>query len=175
MRWKSDGDRYGAVAMAMHWLTAAAILALLGSGLVMADVEEPGAKTPILVFHAFAGLATGLLTVLRLLWWFVADDRPAHVAMPRWQAMAASIVHGLFYVLILAMVASGVAMMILSGAGEVIITAQGALPDFNLYAPRQPHGIGAWVMIALIVVHVGAALYHHLVLRDGLVGRMAGR
>ena len=39
MRWKSDGDRYGAVAMAMHWLTAAAILALLGSGLVMADME----------------------------------------------------------------------------------------------------------------------------------------
>ena len=95
--------------------------------------------------------------------------------MPRWQAKAASIVHGLFYVLILAMVASGVAMMVLSGAGEVIITGQGALPDFDLYAPRQPHGIGAWVLIILIVVHVGAALYHHLVLRDGLIGRMTGR
>ena len=36
-------------------------------------------------------------------------------------------------------------------------------------------GIGAWVMIILIVVHVGAALYHHLVLHDGLIGRMTGR
>lgn len=169
---KSDGRRYGAVAMTMHWATAIVILALLGSGLVMADTADPAAKVKLLTFHAATGFFVGVLTLLRILWWAFADSRPPHTAStPRWQARAAGAVHGLLYVIILLMVVSGVAMMILSGAPQVLMSG-GTLPDFNQYAPRIPHGLGAWTLMALIAAHVGAALYHQFALRDRLLGRM---
>lgn len=172
MSLKSDGRRYGAVAMVIHWATAAAVFALLGSGLVMADTVDQSAKVRLLTFHGAAGFFTGVLTLLRILWWVFADDRPPHTAAtPRWQARAAGAVHGLLYAVILLMVASGLAMMALSGAPDILMNG-GTLPDFNQYAPRIPHGLGAWTLMALIAAHVGAALYHQFALRDRLLGRM---
>ncbi|MDO9296294.1 cytochrome b [Bradyrhizobium sp.] len=46
------------------------------------------------------------------------------------------------------------------------------MPDFSKYSPRAPHGIGARLLIALVVLHVGAALYHQFGRRDGLLRRM---
>lgn len=80
--------------------------------------------------------------------------------------------HFLFYVVILGMIASGTGMMVLSGAGPVVFGQVGALPDFWMYAPRVPHGIGARLPLALLILHVGAALYHHFFRRDGLLTRM---
>ena len=81
--------------------------------------------------------------------------------------------HFLFYVVILGMAASGIGMMILSGAGPIIFSGSTeTLPDFWEFLPRTPHGIGARVMIALLVLHVGAAIYHHFIKKDGLIGRM---
>ena len=82
-------------------------------------------------------------------------------------------VHVLFYVVILGMIASGIGMIALSGAAPLIFGGESAqLPDFWKYPPRLPHAIGARVLVALLVLHVGAALYHHFVRRDGLLWRM---
>ena len=93
--------------------------------------------------------------------------------MPRWQARSARAVHVLLYAVILGMGASGIGMLVLSGAGDSLFDAASApLPDFWQYAPRKPHSFGAKFLIALLVLHVGAALYHQMVLRDGLIRRM---
>jgi cytochrome b561 len=169
---KSDNVSYGGVAIAIHWASAAAVFAMLGSGLVMEGTVDQASKASLLAFHAATGFLIGLLTILRIAWWLFADDRPADTAAtPRWQARAAHAVHYLFYALILLMVASGIAMMLLSGAPDVLMNG-GTLPDFEQYAPRIPHGIAAWTLIALIAVHVAAALYHQLVMGDRLLGRM---
>jgi cytochrome b561 len=81
-------------------------------------------------------------------------------------------VHILFYIVILGMIASGIGMVALSGAGPVIFGGEGTLPDFWKVPPRVPHGIGARLLLALLVLHTGAALYHHFVRRDVLLGRM---
>ena len=173
MQMKSDGHRYGAVAMAMHWATAIAIFGLLGSGLVMADTDDAAVKATLLKGHAAAGVFITLLTVLRISWWAFADRRPEKPeGTPAWQARVANIVHGMFYVVILVMGASGVAMLVLSGAASVLASGQGRLPDFALYAPRAPHGAGAWLMMMLIAAHVGAALYHQFIRHDRLLARM---
>jgi cytochrome b561 len=172
MGMRSDGQRYGAVAMAMHWVTAAAVFGLLGSGLVMADATDEASRATLLQFHAATGFAVGVLTVLRILWWLFADDRPARTGgTPLWQARAAGAVHGLFYVVILMMVSSGVAMMVLSGAPQALLAGT-PLPDFDAYVPRAPHSFGAWLMMGLIALHVCAALYHQFLLRDRLLARM---
>jgi len=173
MPMKSSSDHYGSVAVTLHWLSALLILVLIASGLRAGGLEDPAAKAAILRAHIPIGIAVLVLTLGRIVWWRFADTKPAPVPMPAWQDRSARTVHVLFYAVILGMTASGIGMMLLSGAGPIIFGGESvSLPDFWDYKPRVPHGIGARVVIALFVVHAGAALYHSIVKRDGLLRRM---
>ncbi|KAB2958210.1 MAG: cytochrome B [Rhizobiaceae bacterium] len=171
---KSTADRYGTVAVAIHWLSAALVLVLLASGFRAAGTIDPTAKASLLRVHAVVGATVLVLTLARIAWWVFADRRPAEAAgMPRLQARAARAVHLLFYVVLIGMAASGVGMLALSGAANILFgNAPGPLPDFMAYAPRIPHGLGALLLVALVLAHVAAALYHQFVMRDRLLARM---
>ncbi len=170
----SNNSHYGTVAVTIHWLSALLILALLGSGFRAGQIIDPIAKADILRVHAPMGITILLLTLARIIWWWRHDTKPAALGnSPRWQEVSAKTVHVLFYIIILGMAASGIGMFVLSGAGAIIFGgAQAALPDFNLYPPRIPHGLGARAMVALLVLHAGAALYHHFFKRDVTLSRM---
>lgn len=171
---KSTPDRYGSVAILIHWLAAALIIALLASGFRAADTLDPAAKSALLRLHAIGGIAVLILTLGRIAWWLFGDRKP--LPIPGTSSLlnrTARAVHVLFYVVILGMAASGIGMMLLSGAGAVLFGAGGGtLPDFWDYTPRIPHGLGARVFVALLVLHVGGALYHQFVRGDRLLARM---
>lgn len=170
----STAERYGTVAVAIHWLSALVIVGLLATGLRAGATGDPSAKAALLRIHAPLGVLVLLLTLARLAWWWRFDRRPEPMpGASAWQARAARVVHALLQVVVLGMAASGIGMMALSGAGPILFGAGGGtLPDFNTYPPRAPHGLGARLMIALGVLHVAAALHHHLVRRDGALRRM---
>lgn len=174
MSMKSSNNHYGTVAVTIHWLSALLIFVLIGSGFRAGGMEDAAAaKVAILQVHVPLGVTILLLTLARIIWWIFADTKPGSVPMPRWQDRLSRAVHFLFYVVILGMAASGISMMIFSGAGPIIFGGSSqTLPDFWDFLPRVPHGIGARVMIALLVVHAGAALHHHFLKRDGLLLRM---
>jgi len=170
---KSSSDKYGSVAVTLHWLSALLILALIVSGFRGSGIEDPAAKAAILRVHVPIGVAILLLTLARIGWWLFADRKPSSVPMANWQNRISRGVHVLFYVVILGMTASGIGMLVLSGAGPIIFGgATNSLPDFWDFLPRIPHGIGARLIIALLVLHAGAALYHQFFKRDGLLRRM---
>ena len=171
---KSNPERYGTVAVTIHWLSAVLILALLGSGFQAANAADAAIKAGFLRFHIPVAILVLLLTVLRIVWWWRFDQKPLAVAgSPRWQERIARCVHVTFYVVILGMVASGIGMMVLSGAAPAIFGVPGKmLPNFSDYPPRGPHGVGAFLLVALLVVHAGAALYHQFIRGDGLLRRM---
>jgi len=170
---KSTETRYGAVAVTLHWVSAMLILALVISGFRADGLTDATDKAAVLSLHIPLGVLILVLTLLRLIWWGAADRKPIGIALPRWQDRASRIVHLLFYVVILGTAASGVAMIVLSGALPIIFgTSAAELPDFHNFVPRGPHGVGALALIALFVLHAGAALYHHFVKRDGLLNRM---
>lgn len=174
MRKRSDESRYGTIAVAIHWLTAALIVTQFITGFTAGQMTDSAAKADLLWFHAPMGNAVLILTALRLVWWWRFDTKPPTSGNdPRWQEMSAKAVHILFYLIIIAMAASGIAMIALSGADGIIFDGhQGTLPDFHDYGPRLPHGLGARLMLALLVLHVGAALHHHFVRRDATLKRM---
>lgn len=88
--------------------------------------------------------------------------------LDRYGAVAVSI-----HWLILGMVTSGIGMMILSGAAPAVFGGTGAaLPNFTDYPPRAPHGLGAFLLVALLMFHAGAALYHQFIRGDRLLRRM---
>ena len=171
---KSRADRYGTVAVSIHWLSAILILALLGSGFRAANAMDAAVKADLLRFHIPVAIVVLLLTAFRIAWWWRFDLRPLPAqGSPAWQERIARFVHVAFYIVILGMAASGIGMMALSGAGPVIFGQSNVtLPNFTDYPPRAPHGFGAFALVALLVFHAGAALYHQFIRRDGLLRRM---
>lgn len=171
MSLKSTPDRYGSVASAIHWVSALALILLYVLGM-MTDGAEGAAKLGLLRIHIVVGVGVLALTLLRIVWWVVADKRPDPPAgQPGWQRMAARITHLGLYLVVLVMAASGIATVVLSGAIPALM-AGGQLPDFNALVPRQVHGLVARLVLALVVIHTAAALYHQFVLRDRLLARM---
>lgn len=170
----SRPDRYGTVAVSIHWLSAILILALLGSGFRAANAMDAATKAGVLRFHIPIAIMILFLTAFRIVWWWRFDLRPRPVAgLPFWQERIARSVHVAFYVVIFGMIASGAGMVILSGAASAIFGLPDArLPNFTDYAPRAPHGLGGFLLVALLVFHAGAALYHQFVRRDRLLRRM---
>lgn len=171
---KSTATKYGAVAVTIHWLSAVLILVQLGSGFRTAATSDNAAKEAVLSIHPPLGIFILALMVLRILWWMFADRKPDPIkGDPAWQVFSAKGVHVLFYIVTFGMVASGIGMMVASGANAILSGAVDApLPDFTKILPRGPHGLGARLMLVLLVLHVGAALFHQYVKKDGVMGRM---
>ena len=170
---KSSSSKYGTVAVSIHWLTALLILLLLVTGYLAQDAGDSAAKAFFLRFHLPAGMLVLALTIWRICWWMFYDRKPAPVPMPAWQEWISRAVHFLLYIAVIAMAASGIGMMALSGAGPAVFGAgAAALPDFWDYPPRMGHFVASRALAVLLVLHAGAALHHHFVKRDGLLLRM---
>jgi cytochrome b561 len=174
MSLKSSPTNYGAVAIAIHWVTALAILLMLVSGLGAANTADAAVELNLLRAHAVMGMLVGVLTLLRVVWWLFFDRRPADArGLSRGQAMAAHVVHYGLYAVILVMVSSGIGTVLLSGAGAQLTGAvMLPLPDFAAVPPFTVHGILARLLVVLLVGHIGAALWLQFVKRDHLLARM---
>jgi len=82
-------DGYGSVAITLHWLTAALIVANLLLGVSMVDLPFSPRKLQWYIWHKWIGITVFLITSLRLAW-RAAHPAPPLVAMPDWQRTAAS-------------------------------------------------------------------------------------
>lgn len=172
MSLKSTPGRYGSMAIALHWLSAALIIAAIALGLVVANTADAGAGLWLTRLHVAAGGTALLLTVLRIGWWIWGDRRPLPVAgQPPALEWGARIVHGGLYLAVIVLGASGLATLVLSGAASALI-AGAPLPDFGGLVPRLVHGAMSRLLLVLLAAHVGAALYHQFVRRDRILARM---
>ena len=166
--------RYHPVLVILHWLLAFLIIgALIGGSVMLDDVPNSDpAKLGSLRIHMILGLVIGVLMIVRL----VTRLRTAHPPEARIGfALADALApwaHRLLYVLAFAMVGSGMALSIASGLPDAVF-GTAALPEsFDAFAPRAVHGIVASLLMALIVLHILAALFHQAVKGDGLLSRM---
>ncbi len=173
MTLKSEDHRYGSVAIAMHWLTAALIVVLFVTGLQAAAQTDDAAKVALLRAHVPLGIGVLILTTLRIAWRLLAErGRPRSPALdPAWRRLSARAVHIGLYVAVVMAAVSGFATVAMSGAMPAIISGV-ALPDLDVGLPRAMHGIMPRLMLVLLAIHIGAALYHQFILRDRLFSRM---
>lgn len=172
MTLRSTTERYGAVAIAIHWTSAGLIIIAICLGLVAAATVDPMTKLWVLRFHVFAGGTALLLTLLRIAWWIWGDKRPAPASgQPAAQRWAARIVHTALYLAILVLGSSGIATIALSGAGPALVAGT-PLPDYAELLPRMVHGLMSRLLLALLTLHVAAAFYHQFIRRDRLLARI---
>ena len=134
------------------------------------------AKEQKIQLHSGLGVLIVALGAIRL-YWRRNRPQPADVIMAAWQRKLTALVHYTFYVLFLIAPAIG---FILSGfvSYPVRVFGQfeisGWLRDNEVAASitNSVHGFSTDLITGLLILHVGAALYHHFVLRDGLIRRM---
>lgn len=173
MSWKSSASTYGLVAIALHWVSAVAILAMFPLGFLAANTSDPNVAANLLRVHVPLGVLVLILTLARLAWWLV-DRRPGpQPGMPHWQELAERLVRGLIYVVLILMGSSGITLLALSGVAAVLFFGAAApLPNFWAYVPMMAHFVGALLLLALAGSHIAAALYHQFYKRDRLLARM---
>ncbi len=182
-----NGVRYNGVAMTLHWVIAALIIANILIAWYF-NTLNGAAKIPPVQLHKSIGITVLLLSVLRLLWRIVARPPALPASVTGWERMTAGTVYVLFYVVMIGMPLTGWA---LSSASPLImvypIKLYGVIPwpaiGYLSHLPHDQqksahtvfvtmHGLGAKLAYALIVLHVLAAARHWLILRDGVAGRM---
>ena len=171
-------DRWGGVSMTLHWLIAVLILAIGIVGLTMGELPRTPKYFWVYTAHKSLGITVLALMLLRLGWRLYAGAPAPVPGTPAWQARAASLTHWLLYALALAMPLSGWLYDSASGLRPFKFFGLFAMP--KLVAPNESlralshevHELGFWLLIALVLLHAGAAFYHHAFLRDATLTRM---
>jgi cytochrome b561 len=168
--------RYQPALVLLHWLMAPlAIVALAAGTLVLAKIPNVDPmKVGALRVHMMGGTLLLVLMLIRL----VVRLRTAHPARMSTGSSAldrvAWLSHRLLYVLVLGQAGSGLYLALEAGLLDVLFGGHGALPaDFWAFPVRSVHYAISRLLMALIALHVAAALYHTFILRDGLLRRMS--
>ena len=181
MQLRNDGEHWGAVSIGLHWLVVVLVLGLGLVGLLLDELPRSPKYFWVYTLHKSVGLTVLGLVLLRMLWRLVAGAPAPVPGTPRWQRAIASVTHGLLYVLLLAMPLSGWLYDSAAGIRPFRWFGQWRVP--KLTAPneqleqlaRDAHGWLFWTLMALVLAHAAAALFHHHVQRDATLSRMLPR
>ncbi|MEO0061793.1 MAG: hypothetical protein RLZZ08_353 [Pseudomonadota bacterium] len=172
--------RYSTASIVLHWLMLVVLVAVYATMELRGIFPRGSASREAMKdVHYMLGLSVLLLLAVRV---FFRLTRPAPAPLagePAWRSLSAKAVHLGLYALMLGMPLAG--WMILSAEGDPI-------PFFGLHVPaligpneglahqiEELHEAGGTIGYLLVAVHAAGALFHHYVLRDGLLDRMRGR
>ena len=176
MSLRSNDRQWGSVAKFFHWVIAVAIIGNGIFGLLMDLAHSPMQKINWLALHKSIGLTVLALFLLRVLWRW-GDGRPPEEPGPHWQQLAARLTHCTLYVLIAAIPLSG--WWFNSVTGKPLhwfklfnLPALAAKNDGMRHFAHGVHEYLFWLLVLVLVAHVGAALKHHVFDHDNVLRRM---
>ena len=171
---------YDTLSRAFHWLTAVTVVAafILGPehfGRDMRDGLDPATRLDI-VLHESLGMLVMALTLLRLLWVAVRPAKPSF-DVPKWMHITSKATQGILWMLLLVVPVSAVLTLgseghpltLLGGirVDEMTFIAQSALADMADWG--EVHETLGNAIIWLSGLHAVAAIFHHFVMKDGLL------
>jgi cytochrome b561 len=171
-------QRYTKPAIAFHWLISVLVLCMIGLGWYMGDIPRgTPERTFFFNLHKSIGVTVAILVLFRL-WWRAKNPPPPLPAyIPGWQAQASRISHALLYLCLILMPLSGFAASQFTKYGITYFGLFKIPPmgweDRDIYSLLQGvHGVTATLLVALVALHILAALKHLLIDRDRVFQRM---
>jgi len=172
-------ERYTTGAIWLHWIIAALIALNLVLGFFHEDFERP-VRAAMMSVHKAAGFTILVLTLARIAWRLGHRPPPFDPVLKTWEVSLARLIHGLFYVFLIAMPITG--WLVVSTGGRPVTSFFGLFDIAPLPVPRtedahelweEVHALLAYTGLALIALHVAGALKHHFDGHRHLIGRMA--
>lgn len=173
----SDSLRYTTPAIALHWFMAWLVLAAYFIGLGMGELPIGPERIQMVGWHKWLGVTIAYLWVLRV-FWRASHQPPAQPAgTPRWQIGISHLVHLLLYILLIAIPLTG---WLMSSAKGFTTNYFGLFDLPNLldkdkalaHTLKEVHGFLANSLMALVVLHIAAAIKHQVIDKDNLMARM---
>ena len=169
-------ETYTRTAIALHWIAAFLIVCNLALGISMINLSLSPLKVRLYGWHKWIGITVFLTAAVRILWRAV-HPAPSPIEMPAWQRHAAMATHAALYVLMFAVPLSG---WVYSSATGVSVVYLGLFPLPDLVGKDKAlagvlwgvHATLNFILLVLVLVHVGAALRHQYVDRDAILRRM---
>ncbi len=175
----NSATAWGWPAKLLHWLGAILILLLLGHGWWMTHFAPRPDRLAHYAGHAGLGYDFMALLVLRLLWRWTHPAPALPAGTPRWEQIAAHASHHGLYLLMLVVTVTGWA---LAGTIRTPLSKDAfGLPVPLIYASQEramhnlfedTHKVLAYVLAAIVVVHIAAALRHQFVKHTDVMRRM---
>jgi cytochrome b561 len=171
-----NGKRYDSVTLWLHWLTAALVIALFALAEVWGFLPRGSVRRTMVGVHVSLGIILVLAVILRILW-RGSFSRRLPLAGRGLLGVVAQVGHYLLYLLLLIMICTGPLNRWASGRPLNFfwlfkipspLSADKALHSLVI----SVHFWAAWTIIILAALHAVAALFHHYVLRDGVLMRM---
>ena len=167
--WKNSSDSYGNISKVLHWAMAIIIIGLMVVGLYMTglDREDPSRRDLYHLHKAF-GLMVIFLAIIRIGWIFISHPPQLPAGLKVWETKLAKSAKHLLYLLILVVPASGYVMSTLLGYPVDVF----GLFEFPMLLDknkdmgelfRSVHWIIAYIMIAILALHIAGALKHRLI------------
>jgi cytochrome b561 len=181
----SSPRSYGRLARVLHWTTAALVVLLGVSGVVMTLELAPGsgfarlrAGLPLYDLHKAMGLIVLALVLVRIVNRILRGTPPVDPTLPLWRRQLAPLVQGWLYLLL-------VVVPLLGWLGISLFPALnlfGVVAVPGLVAPDRAltagvfliHAALAYALLVIAGVHAAAALHNHFVRRDATLRRMLG-
>lgn len=168
---------WGLVARVLHWLSAVLIVGMMVAGSLMTDMSDSPDKFRLYAVHKATGITLLALIVCRIAWRLANPTPAAPPGMPAWQRFGASAAHLALYAVMLGMALSG---WVLNSAADFPLHWFGLFEVPAITGPDEAlqdlatsvHGLLFYALGTLLALHVGAALRHQFVRRDGLITRM---
>jgi cytochrome b561 len=170
--------RYSAPARFFHWSVAILMLVVWPVGQVIDWVYEiEWAKTLGYAVHENLAVLIWVLVLARLAYRWLNPPPPLPASMPKVQQLAAHAVHAGLYMFLFLMPIVG---FVATNAWGFPLDLAGLLPLPDPIGNNEAagkvlswiHEYAAYVLLALIVIHIAAALFHHFVQKDGMLRRM---
>lgn len=176
----SSASRYSTVGMTIHWLTAILVLVAFTLGLGGPErVVYSAANDFQRQIHETLGLCVLTLVVVRVIWRALAAP-PEQPQVERWMGVAAKLVQLGLYALLFAVPLSAIAGAWLGGHPLSLLGGVEIAPAVQPSAAAgrtiaQVHTLLGDAILWLAGLHAAAAIYHHLVLKDGVLASMLPR
>lgn len=174
---RGPSDSYTRVAVALHWIIALLLVGQIAFGWFLTTIARGTPMRSVYVnFHKSTGITIAVLILVRILWRLLHSPPPLPSFMSVWERAAARANHVALYVLMLTMPLSGYIASNFSKYGIKLYNAVKLPPwgidDHRVYALfNSIHVYAAYVFVAIIVLHVLAAL-RHAARRDRVLARM---
>jgi cytochrome b561 len=162
--------RYSNVAVTFHWVIVALVLTQAALGFTFAFSQDGPARDSVFVWHKTIGALIFLLVIARLAYRLKNPPPPFPPELPAWERYAAVWNHRLFYLLLLAMPIVGFVSVSGYANGPTTPLVGGlavpVIPGISRETGElagEVHEIAAYVLIALILLHVAAAVKHQFI------------
>ena len=173
---RSDA-RYDRITIALHWLVVAFVIFLYSSALIWGELPRgTPARKLLQALHVSFGLLFVVVLALRVYWRATHGKRLPRIGTPV-QRIGAAVVQNGLYLMLIAQATIGLCWRIAQQEPLAFFWLF-ELPEPQIFdkATRQllgaTHEYLGHAIIVVAVLHALAAIYHQLVLKDGVLRRM---